>query len=205
MEILELEIPSELTDLKLPDRYEYAYWEGRKNRTFFIDYEIEGDYELVELAKTIILMNMEEKDIPKDELKPIRLFIHSFGGDVYQADSFADLVLSSRIPIYTIAMGVAMSSGFTIFLAGHKRYMFRHAQLLVHQGYAQFSGSADEIEQAQLNYKKQLESSKRYVLDRTGIDEKIFNKNQKKDWYLTAEEVEKYKIARVITNLDEII
>lgn len=205
METLEINIPEEIAQLKLPDQYQYTYWEGRKNRMFFIDYEIDDNYDLVELSKTVLLMNQEEMSVPKEELKPIILVILSYGGDTVQADAFADLVLASRIPVYTVAMGAAMSSGFTIFLAGHKRYMFKHTQLLVHQGYAQFSGSADEIEQAQLNYKRQLESSKKYVLERTEIDEKVFNKNQKKDWYLTPEEIEKYKVARVITNLDEIM
>ena len=67
-------------------------------------------------------MNIKEKDIPEEELKPIRIFIHSYGGDLEQATFFSDLLLSSRIPITTVAMGVAMSAGFLIFLAGSKRY-----------------------------------------------------------------------------------
>lgn len=46
---------------------------------------------------------------------------------------------------------------------------------------------------------------KSYILDRTEIDEKIFNKNKNKDWYLTSEELEKYKVVdRIITSFDEI-
>lgn len=184
---------------------QYTYWKARENRTFYIDYEIEEDYSLVELSKIIIQINMEEKDIPKEDLKPIYIYIHSFGGDVYQGNMFADLLMASRIPIVTVAMGAAMSSGFIIFLAGHRRYMFNHSQLLVHEGYAAFQGTASEIEQAQLNYKKQLADMKEYVLDRTTIDEKTFNKNSKKDWYLTKEEIQKYNIATIINSFDDII
>jgi len=183
---------------------DFTYWKARENRTFYVDYEIEDDYALIELSKIIIQTNMEEKDIPKEELKPIYLYIHSFGGDVYQANFVADLIMASRIPIITIAMGTAMSSGFILFLAGHRRYCFQHSQLLVHEGYAQFGGTASEIEQAQLNYKKQLNDMKAYVLSRTLIDEKTFNKNSKKDWYLTKEEIEKYKIGTIINDFDEI-
>lgn len=188
-----------------PSPDEYTYWKARENRTFYIDYEIEEDYCLIELSKIIIQMNMEEKDIPKENLKPIYIYIHSFGGDVYQGNMFADLLLSSRIPIVTVAMGAAMSSGFIIFLAGHRRYVFNHSQLLVHEGYAAFQGTASEIEQAQLNYKKQLADMKEYVLERTDIDEKTFNKNSKKDWYLTKEEIKKYNIATIVNSFDEII
>lgn len=205
---MEILLPSILADAE-NEKYLspelYTYWKARENRTFYIDYEIEEDYCLIELSKIIIQMNMEEKDIPKEELKPIFIYIHSFGGDVFQGNVFADILISSRIPIVTVAMGAAMSSGFTIFLAGHRRYIFNHSQLLVHEGYASFQGTASEIEQAQLNYKKQLAEMKEYVLERTDIDEKIFNKNSKKDWYLTKDEIKKYNIATIINSFDEII
>ena len=51
--------------------------------------------------------------------------------------------MSSRIPIITVAMGAAMSAGFIIFLSGHKKYAFKHSQLLVHSGSAGFHGTAE--------------------------------------------------------------
>lgn len=144
-------------------------------------------------------MNLEEKDIPKEQLKPIRLFVHSYGGDIEQANFFCDLVQSSRIPIITVAMGVAMSAGFLIFLAGHKRYAFKHTQMLIHTGSGTLRGTSQQIEEAQKNYKKQVDEMKSYIIENTTIDEKTFNKNRNKDWYLTTEELLKYKV------IDEII
>lgn len=69
-----------------PTPEEYTYWNDRKNRTFYIDYEIDEEYSLVELSKIIIQLNISEKDIPQEELKPIRLLIHSYGGDLEQAN-----------------------------------------------------------------------------------------------------------------------
>jgi ATP-dependent Clp protease protease subunit len=189
-----------------PDPSEFTYWKMRENRTFVIDYEIEDDYMLMDLSKIIIQMNMEEKDVPKEELKPIYIYIHSYGGDLEQSFYFADLCISSRIPIITVAMGVAMSAGFLIFLAGHKRYAFAHSQLLVHSGSAGFQGTAEQIEEAQKNYKKQLMEMKTYILARTKIDEKTFNKNKAKDWYLTAEELEKFAVIdKFITDFSDIL
>lgn len=184
----------------------YTYWKAREDRTFYIDYEIDEMYSLVELGKVIIQMNMEEKDIPKDELKPIYLWVHSYGGDFEQANFFCDLCMSSRIPIITIAMGAAMSAGFLIMLAGHKRYAFKHSQLLVHTGSGTLSGTAEQIEEAQKNYKKQINEMKEYILSRTEIDEKTFNKNKSKDWYLTSDELIKFKVVdKLITNFDDIL
>lgn len=206
---MEFLIPSILNDAE-SEKYLspelYTYWKARENRTFYIDYEICEDYSLIELGKIIIQMNMEEKDIPKNELKPIYLFVHSYGGDLDQSQMFCDLLISSRIPIITIAMGVAMSSGFLIMLAGHKRYAFKHSQLLVHTGSGTLAGTAEQIEEAQKNYKKQINAMKDYILERTQIPEKVFNKNKTKDWYLTTNELIEYNVVdKLIDKFDDIL
>lgn len=204
MELLEIPLVGGIKEDQLPSPEEYTYWKSRKDRTFYIDYEIDEDYSLVELAKIIIQMNIEEKDVESPD--PIRLFIHSYGGDIEQALFFCDLVKSSRIPIITIGMGVAMSAGFLIFLSGKKRYAFSHTSMLVHSGSAAFQGTAEQIEEAQKNYKKQIEQMKSYILDNTTIYEKTFNKNRNKDWYLSSDELLKYGVIdEVITDLTLII
>lgn len=206
---MELLLPSILDDAE-NDKYlspeMYTYWKARESRIFYIDYEIEEDYSLIELGKIIIQMNIEERDIKKEDLQPIYLYIHSYGGDLEQAFWFSDLLLSSRIPIITVAMGAAMSAGFLIFCAGHKRYAFRHSQLLVHSGSAGFQGTAEQIEEAQKNYKKQINEMKEYILSRTKIPEKVFNRNKTKDWYLTVNELVEYNVVdKIVESFDEII
>lgn len=203
-ELLEFEIPDTLKEVTLPAPEELSYWSSRKNRTFYIDYEIEDNYMLMELAKVIIQMNMEEKDIPVADLKPIFLFIHSYGGDLDQCNAFCDILECSRIPIITVGMGIAMSAGFLIFLSGKRRYAFKHCQFLAHSGSAGFQGTAEQIEEAQKNYKRQIVAMKEHILGHTSIDEKTFNKNKNKDWYITGEEIENYDIAKIITSFDEI-
>lgn len=193
-------------DSPFPTPEEYNYWKARANRIFYIDYEVDETYMLIELSKIIIQMNIEESTVPTNELKPIYLFIHSYGGDLEQANYFCDLVQSSRIPIITVAMGVAMSAGFLILLSGHKRYAFKHSQALVHTGSAGFQGTAEQIEEAQKNYKKLIEGMKRYILERTEIDEKTFNKNKSKDWYLTSEELVNYRVVdKLIEKFEDIL
>ena len=206
MDYIELPLIGNIKASDIPEPEEFNYWTARKNRTFYIDYEIDEAYSLVELAKTIIQMNIDEKDVPPENLEPIRIFIHSYGGDLEQANFFCDLVQTSRIPVITIAMGVAMSAGFLIFLSGHKRYAFKHTQMLVHAGSAAFAGTASEIEEAQKNYKKQIEEMKTYILERTDIDEKTFNKNKNKDWYLSIDELKKFNVIDgVITDISTIL
>ena len=185
---------------------EYNYWTSRQNRTFYIDFEVDETYELMEIAKVIIQINMSEINIPKENLKPIYLFVHSYGGDIEQANFFCDLVMSSRGPIITIGMGVAMSAGFLILISGQKRYAFKHCQMLIHSGSAGFSGTAEQVEEMQKNYKKQINEMKEYILERTSIDEKTFNKNKNKDWYLTSKELIDYHVVdALIENIDDIL
>ena len=205
MQMIELPIIENIKSDGFLSPEEYTYWKARESRTFVIDYEIDEDYSLIELSKVIIQMNMDEKDIPKEELKPIYIWIHSFGGDSFQCSFFCDLLIASRIPIVTVAMGTAMSAGFEILIAGHRRYAFKHSQTLVHAGYASFQGTQSEIEEFQKNNKKQLEKTKEYVLSRTTIDEKMFNRNRNKDWYITGDDLITYHVVdKIIDNIEEI-
>lgn len=206
-ELMTFDLPliGDMKESNIPSPEEYTYWHNRQSRVFFIDYEVGEDYSLIELSKTIIQMNIDEKDIPEEKLQPIYIWIHSFGGDLLQQRYFCDLLISSRIPIITVAMGAAMSAGFLIFLAGHKRYAFKHSSLLVHQGSAGFEGSASEMEEFNKKYKKELEEMKAYILERTEIDEKVFNRNKKKDWYLTPDDLVNYHVVdKLINRIDDI-
>ena len=203
MNIADIIIPEEIRDVTLPTPEELNYWYLRDQRTYWIDFEIEEDYRLIELAKEIILINEKEKSVKNP--KPIVLYIYSYGGDIEQANFFCDLILSSHVPIITVATGVAMSAGLLIFLAGHRRYAFPHTQLLIHSGSAAFSGTSEQLEQAQKSYKKQIDSMKDYILERTKIDEKLFNKQRTKDWYVSGQEIIDLGLAdRFITSFSDI-
>ena len=95
----ELVIPiiDSMKDKQYPTPEEYTYWKSRENRTFFIDYEVDECYDLIELSKVIIQMNMEEKNVENPD--PIYIFIHSYGGDIEQANYFCDLLRNGEIPL----------------------------------------------------------------------------------------------------------
>lgn len=200
-------IPQDL-NTNLPDPQDVSYWRARAKRVFYIDYEIDSetgtDMELLLLTKTIIEMNIEEKDIPEKDLKPITIYIQSYGGDLDVSFNLADVIMASRIPIITVGMGSVMSAGFIIFLAGQRRYVFNHSNLLIHSGSATLSGTAEQVASAQDNYKKMINQMKEYVLKRTEIPEKVFTKNKSKDWYLTVDEIKDYKVATVVEKFSDI-
>ena len=193
--VLTLPILGAVADLcPLPDPAEVTYWQNRGARIFTIDYELDDNYTAMDLQKAILQINYDDMNTPESELKPIVIQLHSFGGDSYQAYALADTILTSRTPVITVAASVAMSAGFIILIAGHKRYALPHAQALVHAGYAAFEGTASEVEQAQKNYKRMQTVDKKFVLERTAIPEAVYNRQKNKDWYLSVDDMLKYKI-----------
>lgn len=198
-----LPIPVVDTTSNLPVPDEQLYWELKEQRTYWIDYEITENYDLLTLAKEIIRLNNAEINVTNPS--PITLYIHSYGGDLDQAQFFCDLIEASHIPVITVAAGVAMSAGLLIFLSGKKRYAFKHSQLLIHQGSASFSGTADEIKSAQESYERKLEKMETYILSHTSIDKKLFDKKKTKDWYVSGDELLTLGIAdKIIENFDDI-
>ena len=203
MDISTFIIPEEIKDLTLPSPEEVTYWNLRKARVYWIDYEIDDSYLLMELAKEIIRINIEDKDNPNPQ--PIILYIMSYGGDLAQSQFFCDLIESSKVPIITVATGAAMSAGLLIFLSGKRRYVFPHSELLIHSGSGSFEGTAEQIEEAQKSYKKKINQMKEFILSHTTINEKLFNRNKSKDWYISASEAIEYGIAdKIVERFEDI-
>lgn len=199
--IFSLPILGPVQDLSpLPDPSEVTYWQNRGSRIFTIDYELEDNYAVMDLQKAILQINYDDMDKPESELKPIIIQVHSFGGDLHQAYAIADTIMTSRTPVITVAASVAMSAGFIILIAGHKRYALPHSQALVHAGYAAFEGTASEVDQAQKNYKRMQTMNKQFVLERTEIPEATYNRQKNKDWYLSIDDMLKYKVIDGVVN-----
>lgn len=201
---LNIVIPKELENLKLPSPELLDYYKDYDDRCISIDCEI--DDSLFDATKQIIAYNKADKGIPVEERKPIKIYVMSYGGDLYQAYAFISTILASQTPVITVNMGVAMSAGLLILLAGHKRYAMKYSTAMIHSGSGSASGSYEEMEASQKNYKKLIDMMRDYILKRTTIDTKTFSKNKTKDWYLTDADQLKYGVvSKIVENLDEII
>jgi ATP-dependent Clp protease protease subunit len=65
--------------------------------------------------------------------KPLFLHITSVGGDLFAGFRAVDMIHNSRIPIYTVVEGYAISAGSLMYLAGQKKFMTKNSYLLIHQ------------------------------------------------------------------------
>ncbi len=199
-----VQLPPQLDNMKLPDPALALFYSDIQERTIWVDYDI--DIELLAVAKYILAWNREDKDLDICDRKPIKLLIHSYGGDLDPTLALINIIENSITPIYTYICGVAMSAGLYLALSGHKRYCLKDSSVMLHQGSAQVGGTADQVKQSTLWYEKQLEKLKNYVLDRTELDPKTYKKKATADWYLTLDELLKYKfVDKSIDNINQII
>lgn len=204
LQVLDIIIPEEVADVKLPSPDLVHYYKDYDDRNISIDYDI--DDSLFEVTKQIMEYNRKDRNIPVEKRKPINIYIMSFGGELYPAYALISTILASKTPVNTINMGVAMSAGLLILLAGHKRYAMKYSTAMIHQGSGGAQGTFSEMEEQQKNYRKLIDSMRDYILERTKIDVKLYNKNKSKDWFLTdKEQVDLGIVDEVVTDLDSIL
>lgn len=122
--------------------------------------------------------------------KPIHLHIQSFGGEVYDMWALIDVILNSKTPVYTYCSGYAMSAGFKIFLAGHKRFATKHSTFMCHQMSCYRHGKYQDLVEDRVEMDYLQDSNERFIVERTRITQSQLdeNKSKKQDWYIHFDE-----------------
>jgi ATP-dependent Clp protease protease subunit len=156
------------------------------------------------LTKSILEINEDDEYISKlSEItgftynpKPIEIFIDSYGGYVYQGLGLLGVIEKSKTPIHTIVTGCAMSCGFLIAIAGHKRFAYDKATFMYHQISTGAIGKLKDIEEEVIEGKRLQKILEEHTLAKTKMTEKELEKcyDDKKDWYITPKQALKYGI-----------
>lgn len=194
-------IPESIENMQLPNPDLLTYYKDEKDRVLWIEGEI-GDG-LFEYSKMILRYNMEDKDIPVEERKPIKIFINSPGGDLDSTLAFIGLMNISKTPVWTIDACWAYSAAGLILMAGHKRYALPNTECLIHSGSGQLGGSYEQTKEQMKNYNYLVEKMRDFILSKTKIDQKLFKKNSQKDWYIYDDEMLNLGIVdEIIADLD---
>lgn len=203
VKVLDIVIPPE-ADVKLPDPSLLAYYNDKQERAIWIDSDIDDC--TYEITKQIYEYNRQDKDIPIESRKPIRIYINSFGGDLYQCFALISAIGASKTPVYTINTGVAMSAGMIILLSGHKRFAVKYSIAMCHSGSGSVGGDFEQTQSAMDNYKKMVDTMKTYILERTKIDSKTLSRKWTKDWYMFSDEqVSLGVVDEIVENISEVV
>lgn len=201
METFNVVIPKSIENLNLPDPELVNFFEDLENRTFWIDEEISTC--LLEVIKYIIKWNNEDKDIPIEQRKPIKLFFFSPGGDLDINYSVIDTIKLSKTPIIGVNVGQCASAAAYIYLSCHKRYMLPHAYFLFHQGSGTLTGTFGEICAQMEDYQKQVEELANFMVQHTSYKEDEIAEKIVGEWYVRKDEaLEKGVVDAVVTDLN---
>lgn len=209
MDYFEFPLPFDLVSLensKLDDMFRLKDLQQRK---LFLNDEIDM-MTVEEIVKWILQYNADDKGVEPSERKPILLYLSSEGGKVEAGFQLIDVIENSKTPVYTINLGYWYSMGLIIGLSGHKRFATQNAQFLLHDGSVAIYNSSGKAADQAAFIKKQDERIKEYVLNRTTLTSKMYNKKYQTEWYMFADEALKYGfIDHIIgdgeTTLDEVV
>jgi ATP-dependent Clp protease protease subunit len=179
-----------------------------KERNLYLAKQVD-QVSINEISKAIIDINESDETLKKlyavydleYRPKPIKLYIDSYGGYVYQCLGLLGIIEKSQAPVHTIVTGCAMSCGFLISISGHKRYGYSGSTYLYHQVSSLAWGPAKQMEEDVIETKRLQKIIEKHTLRYTNIPkEKLKEVYQRKiDWFIDSKEAIKLGI------IDEII
>lgn len=104
-----------------------------KERIIFLGGPIDAEVANVVTAQLLLLDSQSRE-------QPINLFINCPGGEVYAGLAIYDVMQYISAPVHTNCVGIAMSMGSAILMAGEKghRVALPHSRIMIHAGSAGF-------------------------------------------------------------------
>lgn len=179
-----------------------------KDRNIYFTKQVDQS-SIGDLTKHIIEINEDDKHLKKVysvygieyKPKPIKIYIDSYGGAVYQCFGLLSVMERSKTPIHTIVTGCAMSCGFLILITGHKRFAHKMSTPLYHQVSSGAFGKVQDMEERVEEAKRLQKNIEEYTMEKTKIEKKKLKKvlENKIDWFMTAKE------AKELGVIDEIL
>ncbi len=132
----------------------------------------------------------------KNPNQDIKLYINSPGGSVTAGLAIYDTMQYVKCPISTICIGFTASMAAILLAAGEKRkrYALPNAEILLHQVAGGVTGQAVEIEITARQILKIKDRLNKILSYHTNQDLKKVEKDTDRDFYLSAQEAQKYGV-----------
>lgn len=171
---------------KLPLYVEYHV--DFRNRVYWFNGDVHQD-EVYEAIRAIEIMARTSND-------PITIKISSFGGDPYTALGFYDYIKSlSNIHVITECVGMCMSAGTIMFLAGDERLMSSNSTFMAHTVSTASYGRAYELKGEAEECERLLDKFCDIYSEETNLTKAQWKRKIKfEDVYIDAEEAAKLGI-----------
>lgn len=160
-----------------------------KERIIFLGSPIDDNIANLVIAQLLFLES-------QDKNKDIKLYINTPGGSVTAGLAIYDTAQYIKSDVSTICIGLAASMGATLLAAGKrgKRFALPNVDIMIHQIMGGVEGQAIDIKiQAQhiINLKNRLN---KILAKHTRQSLQRIEKDTDRDYYMSAEEAQKYGI-----------
>nr|WP_308121802.1 ATP-dependent Clp protease proteolytic subunit [Actinotalea ferrariae] len=143
----------------------------------------------------------------EDPRRDIALYINSPGGSVSAALAVHDTMRLIPNDVATLAMGLAASAAQFLLSAGTpgKRFILKHARVLMHQPSGGLGGTAVDIAIQAQNMAHTKRTMQALIAEHTGQDVATIERDSDRDRWFTAEEARDYGfVDRVVVDLDAV-
>ncbi|WP_157883080.1 ATP-dependent Clp protease proteolytic subunit [Deinococcus soli (ex Cha et al. 2016)] len=158
-----------------------------KDRIIFVGTPIES-----QMANTIVaqLLLLDSQN-PEQE---IQMYINCPGGEVYAGLAIYDTMRYIKAPVSTICVGIAMSMGSVLLMAGDKgkRMALPNSRIMIHQGSAGFRGNTPDLE---VQAKEVLHLRDKLVSiyhEHTSLPHDKLMRDMERDYFMSPDEAMKY-------------
>lgn len=160
-----------------------------KERIIFLGTPVTDEIASLVIAQMLFL---EAEDPDKD----ITFYVNSPGGVVTAGLAIYDTMRYVRCDIVTLCMGQAASMGALLLAAGTKgkRYALPNARILIHQPMGGFQGQATDIDIHAQEILRMRSDLNKILAQHTGQNIRKIKKDTERDYFMNAEEAQKYGI-----------
>ncbi len=165
--------------------FDELYREYLQDRTLFLNSEI-NECVIEDYVMYILKWNKEDKNLPVENRQPIKLFISSPGGNVFNANNMIDVIEQSKTPIIGVCLDMAASAAYLVMLACHERYGFKNSVFLQHEGDVAIENSRSKFKQTAEFFDEQELSAKEYILSRTKITPDFYDEIYDVEFWMTS-------------------
>lgn len=179
-----LNTPESLT----PDIYQY--YKNLSNRKIIFNDQVDCS-----IVETVILPLLEMDKDGTDQ--PIEIILCSPGGSPLDGLVLCNIIDNLKTPTTITALGYMYSMGSVILCAGKhnpnvKKVCYKFSTALIHDGNAFLSGTGGVVKDTQKFYETVDEMIREYIIANTNIDHDLYERMERKEWYMTSDEMLKY-------------
>jgi len=177
-----------------------SFVEVVENRIYFYSHiETEKVLQLNRNIRSMGINLQREATIQNRQPANIYLHIQSYGGSIFAGLAGMDEIIKSVVPVYTLVDGCCASAATFLSICGKRRFINRHAYMLIHQLSSFMWGKYEEFKDEMENLDKLMLMIKKIYGEYTNMPIKKLEGILKHDLWFNAEECKEYGL------VDEII